>query len=51
MLGMEWGFSYLSLDDEVATLKMVKAPYSGLRDMEVVSEYNFNRRSNWRQKN
>ena len=51
MLGMEWGFSHLSLDDEVATLKMVEVPYSGPRDMEVVYEYNFNRRSNWRQKN
>ena len=49
-LGMEWGFSHMTLEGETATLRNIGVPYSGPRDMEVVHKYQFNRRSHWKQK-
>ena len=44
---MQWGFSYISLFGDEATIQMVTVPYSGAMGMETDFEYRFKRRSGW----
>tara|TARA_R110002049_G_scaffold25557_10_gene89696 strand:- start:3206 stop:4483 length:1278 start_codon:yes stop_codon:yes gene_type:complete len=43
--GMVWGFSYLDLHGDTASLKMMSVPDSGGSEIEVLYDYTFERRS------